>query len=175
MSYCCLCKVEITPDMDANNPAPLGKNISAAGAEISGDVCCNHCNITKVLPARIAQNKDQFQEQKQELEDSMIASDYGTMITREMEKIREEWLPWKEEGTTDTHKVVYEAEKRVKKMGKKDIYKYDKKEEYNSGNVNFLKEGKFIMCSKCLDNTPHIPAWGICQRCGTQYTTSLKV
>ena len=126
MSYCCLCKVEITPDMDANNPAPLGKNTSAAGAEISGDVCCNHCNITKVLPARIAQNKDQFQEQKQELEDSMIASDYGTMITREMEKIREEWLPWKEEGTTDTHKVVYEAEKRVKKMSKKDIYKYDK-------------------------------------------------
>ena len=43
------------------------------------------------------------------------------------------------------------------------------------GNVDFLKEGKFILCSKCLDNTPHIPAWGICQRCGTQYTTSLKV
>ena len=42
------------------------------------------------------------------------------------------------------------------------------------GNVDFLKEGKFILCSKCLDNTPHIPAWGICQRCGTQYTTSLK-
>ena len=43
------------------------------------------------------------------------------------------------------------------------------------GNVDFLKEGKFILCSKCLDNTPHIPAWGICQRCGTQYTTSLEV
>ena len=55
----------------------------------------------------------------------------------------------------------------------KDLLK--EKEEYNMGNVNFLKEGKYIMCSKCLDNTPHIPAWGICQRCGTQYTTSLKV
>ena len=48
-----------------------------------------------------------------------------------------------------------------------------KAKEYNMGNVNFLKEGKFILCSKCLDNTPHIPAWGICQRCGTQYTESL--
>ena len=49
------------------------------------------------------------------------------------------------------------------------------KEKHNLGNVDFLKEGKYIMCSKCLDNTPHIPAWGICQRCGTQYTTSLDV
>ena len=30
---------------------------------------------------------------------------------------------------TDTHKVIYEAEKRIKKYGKKDIYKYDKKEK----------------------------------------------
>jgi len=44
-----------------------------------------------------------------------------------------------------------------------------------SGSVSFIEEGEFIMCSKCLDNTPHKPAWGICQRCGTQYTTSLKV
>ena len=48
-----------------------------------------------------------------------------------------------------------------------------KAKEHNMGNVNFLKEGKFIMCSKCLDNTPHIPAWGICQRCGTQYSEKL--
>jgi len=53
----------------------------------------------------------------------------------------------------------------------KDLLK--EKEEYNMGNVNFLKEGKYIMCSKCLDNTPHIPAWGICQRCGTQYSDKL--
>lgn len=72
------------------------------------------------------ENKDQFQEQKQELEDSMIASDYGTMITREMEKIREEGKI-KENSVTDTHKVIYEAEKRVAKMSTKDIYKYDKK------------------------------------------------
>ena len=48
-----------------------------------------------------------------------------------------------------------------------------KQKETNMGNVNFLKEGKFILCSKCLDNTPHIPAWGICQRCGTQYSDKL--
>ena len=115
-----------------------------------------------------------LEEQKEELEASMIASDYGTMLQREMMKIRKEGK-MKENCVTDTHKIIYEAEKRVAKMSKKDIYKYDKKEEYNSGNVDFLKEGKYILCSKCLDNTPHIPAWGICQRCGTQYTTSLKV
>tara|TARA_B100000315_G_C14536481_1_gene568701 strand:- start:389 stop:568 length:180 start_codon:yes stop_codon:yes gene_type:complete len=30
-----------------NNPSPLGKNI--------GDVCCDSCNTTKVIPARIKQ------------------------------------------------------------------------------------------------------------------------
>ena len=68
-----------------------------------------------------------LESQKEELEDSMDASDYGTMLQREMVKIREEWKPWKENSVTDTHKVIYEAEKRVAKMGKKDIYKYDKK------------------------------------------------
>ena len=48
-----------------------------------------------------------------------------------------------------------------------------KANEINMGNVNFLKEGKFILCSKCLDNTPHIPAWGICQKCGTQYSNKI--
>ena len=115
-----------------------------------------------------------LEEQKEELEASMVASDHGTMVQREMMKIRKEGK-MKENCVTDTHKIIYEAEKRVAKMSKKDIYKYDKKEEYNSGNVDFLKEGKYILCSKCLDNTPHIPAWGICQRCGIQYTTSLKV
>ena len=67
-----------------------------------------------------------LESQKEELEWSMISSDYGTMITREMEKIRKEWEPWKEESVTDTHKVIYEAENRVKKMGKKDIKKYSK-------------------------------------------------
>ena len=68
-----------------------------------------------------------LESQKEELEDSMDASDYGTMLQREMVKIREEWKPWKENSVTDTHKVIYEAEKRVAKMGKKDIYKYEKK------------------------------------------------
>ena len=115
-----------------------------------------------------------LESQKEELSSSMDSSDHGTMVQREMMKIRKEGK-MKENCVTDTHKIIYEAEKRVAKMSKKDIYKYDKKEEYNSGNVDFLKEGKYILCSKCLDNTPHIPAWGICQRCGIQYTTSLKV
>ncbi len=68
-----------------------------------------------------------LESQKEELEDSMNASDYQTMVRREMVKIREEWKPWVEKSLTDTHKVIYEAEKRVAKIGKKDIYKYEKK------------------------------------------------
>ena len=67
-----------------------------------------------------------LESQQEELERSMDASDYGTMICREMTRIRKEWLPWKEKCVTDTHKVIYEAEKRVKKMGKKDTEKYGK-------------------------------------------------
>ena len=67
-----------------------------------------------------------LESQAEELGASMDASDYGTMITREMEKIRKEGKI-KENSVTDTHKVIYEAEKRVAKMSTKDIYKYDKK------------------------------------------------
>ena len=70
-----------------------------------------------------------LESQKEELEDSMNASDHQTMVRREIDKIKEEWKPWKEKSTTDTHKVIYEAEKRVAKMSKKDIYKYDKEKE----------------------------------------------
>ena len=66
-----------------------------------------------------------LESQQDELAWSMDASDYGTMICREMEKIRKEGKI-KENSVTDTHKVIYEAEKRVKKMGKKDIEKYRK-------------------------------------------------
>ena len=66
-----------------------------------------------------------LESQKEDLEASMDASDYGTMICREMEKIRKEGKI-KESSVTDTHKVIYEAERRVKKMGKKDIEKYRK-------------------------------------------------
>ena len=55
-----------------------------------------------------------LESQKEELEDSMNASDYQTMVRREMKKIREEWKPWVEKNVTDTHKVIYEAERRVK-------------------------------------------------------------
>ena len=50
---CCICKIEIDNGMDYHyhNPTPLGKNDS--------DVCCTYCNITKVIPARIAQNKEE--------------------------------------------------------------------------------------------------------------------
>ena len=67
-----------------------------------------------------------LESQQEELEWSMNASDYGTMICREMTRIRKEWEPWKENSVTDTHKVIYEAERRVKKIGKKDIEKYRK-------------------------------------------------
>ena len=70
-----------------------------------------------------------LESQKEELEDSMNASDHQTMVRREIDKIKEEWKPWKEKSTTDTHKVIYEAEKRVAKMSKKDIYKYDQEKE----------------------------------------------
>jgi hypothetical protein len=64
---CCICKIEIDNGMDYHNPTPLGKNDSDDKVtQLYGDVCCTYCNITKVLPARIAQNKDQFQEQKAE-------------------------------------------------------------------------------------------------------------
>ena len=58
-----------------------------------------------------------LESQKEELEDSMNASDHQTMVRREMVKIREEWKPWEEKSLTDTHKVIYEAEKRVKRDG----------------------------------------------------------
>ena len=69
--------------------------------------------------------EETLESQQEELEWSMDASDYGTMICREMEKIRKEGKI-KENSVTDTHKVIYEAERRVKKMGKKDIEKYRK-------------------------------------------------
>ena len=55
-----------------------------------------------------------LEEQKQELEDSEAESLYQDKIRREMNKIREEWKPWVEKNVTDTHKVIYEAERRVK-------------------------------------------------------------
>ena len=70
--------------------------------------------------------EETLESQQEELEWSMNASDYGTMICREMTRIRKEWEPWKENSVTDTHKVIYEAERRVKKKGKKDIEKYGK-------------------------------------------------
>ncbi len=69
--------------------------------------------------------EETLESQQDELAWSMDASDYGTMICREMEKIRKEGKI-KENSVTDTHKVIYEAERRVKKMGKKDTEKYGK-------------------------------------------------
>ena len=67
-----------------------------------------------------------LEEEKEEWDFCMDQADHDTMIRREMARIRKEWKAkgWKEEGVTDTHKVVYEAEKRVKLMAKKDITKY---------------------------------------------------
>ena len=53
-----------------------------------------------------------LESQKQELEDSMNSSRHQEYIRKEMDKIRAEG--WKEESTTDTHKIIKEAERRVK-------------------------------------------------------------
>ena len=65
-----------------------------------------------------------LESQKEELSSSMYSSDYGTMVQREMMKIRKEWM-MKENCVTDTHKIIYEAEKRVGKK-KRDTEKYAK-------------------------------------------------
>ena len=54
-----------------------------------------------------------LESQKTELEDSLNQSRYQELIRIEMDKIRAEGK-MKEECTTDTHKIIYEAEKRVK-------------------------------------------------------------
>ena len=58
-----------------------------------------------------------LESQKEELSSSMDSSDYGTMVQREMMKIRKEGM-MKENCVTDTHKIIYEAEKRVGKKKK---------------------------------------------------------
>ena len=65
-----------------------------------------------------------LESQKEELSSSMDSSDHGTMVQREMMKIRKEGK-MKENCVTDTHKIIYEAEKRVGKK-KKDTEKYTK-------------------------------------------------
>ena len=65
-----------------------------------------------------------LESQKEELSSSMDSSDHGTMLQREMMKIRKEWK-MKENCVTDTHEIIYEAEKRVGKK-KKDTEKYTK-------------------------------------------------
>ena len=65
-----------------------------------------------------------LESQKEELGSSMDSSDYGTMVQREMMKIRKEGK-MKENCVTDTHKIIYEAEKRDGKK-KKDTEKYTK-------------------------------------------------
>ena len=65
-----------------------------------------------------------LESQKEELSSSMDSSDRGTMVQRAMMKIRKEGK-MKENCVTDTHKIIYEAEKRVGKK-KKDTEKYTK-------------------------------------------------
>jgi hypothetical protein len=87
-----------------------------------------------------------LEEQKAELEESMKSSRRQEYVRKEMDKIRAEG--WKEESTTDTHKIIYEAEKRVaeeakdnavgKRIKAKDLSEPLKdllKEKYNSGEV----------------------------------------
>ena len=53
-----------------------------------------------------------LEEQKTELEEDLKQSRQQEDVRKEMDKIRAEG--WKEESTTDTHKIIYEAERRVK-------------------------------------------------------------
>lgn len=41
---CCLCGAEVK-DSYGNNPYPLNKSLD--------DRCCDRCNVTKVIPARL--------------------------------------------------------------------------------------------------------------------------
>ena len=54
-----------------------------------------------------------LEQEKEEWDFCMDQADYDTMLRREMAKIREEGII-KENSVTDTHKVIYEAERRVK-------------------------------------------------------------
>jgi len=65
------------------------------------------------LDLKKAKKVQTLEEQKTELEDSLNQSRYQELIRIEMDKIRAEGK-MKEECTTDTHKIIYEAEKRVK-------------------------------------------------------------
>ena len=73
---------------------------------------------TKDRIADLERQKIALEDEKQKLEDSVAESLYQDKIRREMDKIREEWKPWVEKNVTDTHKVIYEAERRVKKDGR---------------------------------------------------------
>ena len=70
----------------------------------------------------------ELEEETEEWNFCMDEADHQTMVRREMARIRKEWKAkgLKEEGVTDVHKIVHEAERRVSQMAKKDINKYKK-------------------------------------------------
>ena len=53
-----------------------------------------------------------LESQKQDLEDSMVSSRHQEYVRKEMDKIRAEG--WQENSVSDTHKIIKEAERRVK-------------------------------------------------------------
>ena len=56
-----------------------------------------------------------LESQKQELLDSMESSRHQEYVRKEMDKIRAEG--WQENSVSDTHKIIKEAERRVKERG----------------------------------------------------------
>ena len=56
-----------------------------------------------------------LESQKQELLDSMVSSRHQEYVRKEMDKIRAEG--WQENSVSDTHKIIKEAERRVKERG----------------------------------------------------------
>ena len=56
-----------------------------------------------------------LESQKQELLDSMESGRHQEYVRKEMDKIRAEG--WQENSVSDTHKIIKEAERRVKERG----------------------------------------------------------
>tara|TARA_B100001964_G_C14226794_1_gene598037 strand:+ start:736 stop:1002 length:267 start_codon:yes stop_codon:yes gene_type:complete len=63
-----------------------------------------------------------LEEQKEELESSMETFRQQVEVRKEMDNIREEGTI-KENSVTDTHKIIYEAEKRISDRKKNEVLK----------------------------------------------------
>ena len=86
-------------DVDIKDPPKIVNNIK------------NYNEANKVADVAIV-NLNISLNQKQELLDSMVSSRHQEYVRKEMDKIRAEG--WQENSVSDTHKIIKEAERRVK-------------------------------------------------------------